>query len=154
MKWVDGCDNFSYPSSATEVDCIVFNLSTGDSYSDEDANIYIIKPDGKGLRTLFKINGSKISNSWPKWSPKVEKFKSTTLYWLTFSSVRNYGVRLLNSKYSYYPNKAPQIWMTAFDVNKANLGQEPTQPAFWLPFQDLTHHNHIAQWTQKVVELQ
>ena len=154
VKGGNGGANFYYPTFSPEADWIVFNRSTGDSYSDEDANIYIIKPDGKGLRALSKINGSKISNSWPKWSPKVEKFKNTTLYWLTFSSVRNYGVRLLNSKYSYYPNKAPQIWMTAFDVNKANLGQEPTQPAFWLPFQDLAHHNHIAQWTQKVVELQ
>ena len=149
-----GGANYYYPSFSPEGDWIVFNRSTGDSYSDEDANIYIIKPDGKGQRALTKINGGKISNSWPRWSPKVEKYKSTTLYWLTFSSVRNYGVRLLNSKYTWFPNKAPQIWMTAFDVTKANQGQDPTQPPFWLPFQDLAHHNHIAQWTQKVVELQ
>jgi len=149
-----GGANYYYPTFSPEGDWIVFNRSTGDSYSDEDANIYMVKPDGKGLRALSGINGSKISNSWPRWSPKVEKYKTTTLYWLTFSSVRDYGVRLKNSKYSYYPNKAPQIWMTAFDVTKANKGQDPTTKPFWLPFQDLAHHNHIAQWTQKVVELQ
>ncbi len=146
--------NYYYPTFSPEADWIVYNRSTGNSYADESANIYMIKPDGKGKRALTGINGTKISNSWPRWSPKVEKYKNTTLYWLTFSSVRDYGVRLKNSQYSYYDNKAPQIWMTAFDVNKANQGQDPSSPPFWLPFQDLTHHNHIAQWTQKVVDLQ
>jgi len=145
--------NFYYPSFSPNGDWIVFNRSTGDSYSDEDANVYIVKPNGKGARALGRVNGTKISNSWPRWSPKVEKYKNTTLYWLTFSSVRNYGVRLRNSAVKKYTDKAPQIWMFAFDVNAANKGQDPSQVPFWLPFQDMTHHNHIAQWTQKVVAL-
>ena len=26
----------------------------------------------------------------------------------------------------------------------------PSRPAFWLPFQDITTHNHTPQWTQAV----
>jgi hypothetical protein len=29
---------------------------------------------------------------------------------------------------------------------------DPSFPAFWLPFQDVTTHNHTAQWTTTVVQ--
>ncbi len=28
--------------------------------------------------------------------------------------------------------------------------KDPSSPAFWLPFQDITTHNHTPQWTQTV----
>ena len=37
-----------------------------------------------------------------------------------------------------------------FDPAKAALGQDPSYPAFWLPFQDMTTGNHIAQWSSQV----
>jgi hypothetical protein len=52
----------------------------------------------------------------------------------------------------------PQIWMAAIDVTVATGPQikhpfaahDPSWRAFWLPFQDITTHNHTPQWTQKV----
>jgi hypothetical protein len=47
----------------------------------------------------------------------------------------------------------PQIWMAAIDVTVANapqVAQDPSFRAFWLPFQDMTTHNHTPQWTQAV----
>jgi hypothetical protein len=52
----------------------------------------------------------------------------------------------------------PQIWMAAIDVTVANgpqikhpfAAQDPSWHAFWLPFQDITTHNHTPQWTQAV----
>ena len=47
----------------------------------------------------------------------------------------------------------PQIWMAAIDVTVAHgaqVIQDPSYPAFWLPFQDITTHNHTPQWTQTV----
>lgn len=29
-------------------------------------------------------------------------------------------------------------------------GSDPSFPAFWLPFQDVTAHNHIAQWVDQI----
>jgi hypothetical protein len=148
-----GANNY-YPSFSPKGDYIVFNRSSGDSYSDEDANVYLIKPDGTGLRALASISGTKTSNSWPRWSPFVQKWKSTTLYWLTFASVRDYGTELVNSSQTLFKKKVPQVWMAAFDTEVAKTGADPVYPPFWLPFQSLKTHNHIAQWTQKVVSMQ
>jgi hypothetical protein len=40
--------------------------------------------------------------------------------------------------------------MAGFDLAKAKLGQDPSLPAFWMPFQDINGGNHIAQWTTNV----
>ena len=47
---------------------------------------------------------------------------------------------------------APQIWMAAIiiDPNRALDSKDRSYPAFWLPFQDVTAHNHSAQWVSKV----
>jgi hypothetical protein len=37
--------------------------------------------------------------------------------------------------------------MVAFDPAKMAAGQDPTYPAFWLPFQSLSTGNHIGQWS-------
>jgi hypothetical protein len=44
----------------------------------------------------------------------------------------------------------PQIWMAAVDVSTAvaDVAKDPSRPGFWLPFQDITTHNHTPQWTQ------
>ncbi|MGZ3451941.1 MAG: hypothetical protein ACXVEF_20190, partial [Polyangiales bacterium] len=65
------------------------------------------------------------------------------LYWVTFSSRRAYGLRTA-------AGKTAQLWMTAIDPAKAKAGVDPSGPAFWLPFQDVTSGNHIAQWVTKV----
>jgi hypothetical protein len=61
----------------------------------------------------------------------------------------------------------PQLWMAAIDVTQAitphgghrdrdrgtvtpNAVVDPSMAAFWLPFQDITTHNHTPQWTQAV----
>jgi hypothetical protein len=45
----------------------------------------------------------------------------------------------------------PQIWMAAIrlDANAVKNGTDVSWPAFWLPFQDLSHNNHLAQWAQQ-----
>jgi hypothetical protein len=63
--------------------------------------------------------------------------------WVTFSSRRDYGLRLAGT------NRA-QIWMAAIDPAKAEL-TDPSHAAFWLPFQDIKTGNHIAQWAETVV---
>ena len=155
--------NFYYPTFSPNGKWIAFNRSTGDSYSDQDAAIYVIsssydpkKPDAKKIMRLNTgVNPVNMSNSWPRWSPFVQSYKGSTLYWLTFSSLRDYGLRLKNSKVAKYKDKSPQVWMVPFDATRADKGIDPNPwPVFWLPFQNVKHHNHIAQWTQKVVAVQ
>jgi hypothetical protein len=119
-----------------------------------------------------------LSNSWPKWSPFVQVYKGDKLLWIAFSSTRDYGVRVRNHQpgmFQCYPPDSeedpggshghpfdpacqqPQLWMAAIDITKAITPQivhdsvnDPSKPAFWLPFQDITTHNHTPQWTQAV----
>ncbi len=48
---------------------------------------------------------------------------------------------------------SPQIWMAAVivDPDRSLDAQDRSYPAFWLPFQDVTAHNHSAQWVATVV---
>lgn len=119
-----------------------------------------------------------LSNSWPKWSPFLQSYKGDQLLWIAFSSTRDYGLRVRNHQpgmFQCYPPDSyeqpgaahhsafspqcqqPQIWMAAIDVTAARGAQksvagamDPSYPGFWLPFQDITTHNHTPQWTQTV----
>ena len=153
--------NYYYPTFSPQGDWIAFNRSTGDSYADFDASVWVTstKPiSGKRITKNLSVTAgsmAKSSNSWPRWSPFIQQYSGQNIYWLTFSSVRDYGLRLRNSSVSKYEDKAPQVWMVPFDTSRALKGQDPTPwPPFWLPFQNYTHHNHIAQWTEKVLAVQ
>jgi hypothetical protein len=150
-----------------------------DSFSNPGARVQVMQPtSGSAVIDLEAANGSPkaapvpVSNSWPKWSPFLQSYKSDKLLWIAFSSTRDYGLRVrnhLSGSYQCYPadsyedpggaHKAPfaascqqpQLWMAAVDVTKAVSGQvDPSRVGFWLPFQDITTHNHTPQWTQAV----
>jgi hypothetical protein len=120
------------------------------------------------------------SNSWPKWSPFLQTYNGHQLLWIAFSSTRDYGLRVRNHQpgmFQCYPADSyeqagaahhstfspqcqqPQIWMAAVDVTEATTQIHPLTPqdssfhAFWLPFQDITTHNHTPQWTQAVANM-
>jgi hypothetical protein len=125
---------------------------------------------------LTNLNiGPGLTNSWPRWSPVVQTYKNHQILWVTFSSNRDYGLHLTNTGFdNYYPPEspeydqpqpmskqgvtfdayaAPQIWMAAIiiDPNRSLDQMDRSFPAFWLPFQDVTAHNHSAQWVATVV---
>jgi len=62
-------------------------------------------------------------------------------------------VRLLNTGLAQRAKRA-QLWMTAFFPARAAQRQDPSVPAFRLPFQNLDSSNHIAQWTERVLALE
>jgi hypothetical protein len=148
-----------------------------DSFSNPAARVMLMNPMKKTVIDLQAANGSmsasplKFSNSWPKWSPFLQNYKGDQLLWIAFSSTRDYGLRVRNHQqgmYQCYPADSteqpgtphhstfapqcqqPQIWMAAVDVSTAvaQTPIDPSHPAFWLPFQDITTHNHTPQWTQ------
>lgn len=152
-----GANNY-YPAYAPTGDWVAYNVSPSDSESfanatpDYDAGTY---PDGE-LWTVASAGGNPIrlshasdpgALSWPKWAPVVSDYYGGKVLWLTFSSMRPYGLRL--SRW-----QETQLWMVAFDPAKAAAGQDPSFPAFYLPFQDMGSGNHIAQWVTGVVRKQ
>ncbi|HMF39538.1 MAG TPA: hypothetical protein VKQ32_02530 [Polyangia bacterium] len=91
-----------------------------------------------------------LTNSFPKWAPFVTQLDEfNKLYWFTFSSTRQYGLRAPPKPGSTQNAENPSgtlIWMVG--MQQGINGGDPSFAAFCLPFQDVTTSNHIAQWTK------
>ncbi len=154
-----------------------------DAFNNPYARVFIVSTKaGATPIDLTNLNADPQStNSWPRWSPFVQQYQGQQLLWITFSSTRDYGLRVRNhvkvddgtgtqvDQINCYPPDSPQnltgshqqplppncnqpqIWMAAINLSTAEFNMDPSFPAFWLPFQDVTAHNHIAQWTETVV---
>jgi hypothetical protein len=141
-------ENNYYPSVSPDGSWIAFNRSTGDSYDDVDAEVWAVPSVGGTPMRLDTANiQTGLYNSWVRWAPFEQTVNGERMYWLTFSSRRQFGVRLAQ-------NTRPQVWMAAFFPDRAAAGIDPTAPAFWLPFQDITTNNHIAQWAEQVIPIE
>jgi hypothetical protein len=163
------------------------SLASLDSYSNPGATLYAMAvPSGTPI-ALAKANfGANLTNSWPKWSEDVQLYNGKHIVWMTFSSTRDYGVRVQNQiddsngdplvncyppvspenpsgdhkevfalncgsgQTTYCSCTQPQLWMAAVSLDDIAAGQDGSFPAFWLPFQDYTAHNHIAQWVETI----
>jgi WD40-like Beta Propeller Repeat len=148
--------NNYYPSFSPDGQWIVFNQSsdntTAGAYNNPSATVWVIKADGSQPPVeLAAMNTStaNLTNSWPRWAPFAQSVGAnmTPIYWITMSSKRDFGVRLVGKA-------QPQLWMSPFFPGQAAMGMDPSAPAFWLPFQNIDSSNHIAQWTQQVIGLQ
>jgi hypothetical protein len=148
---VEGGGNNYYPSVSPDGQWVLFNRSGEDAYDDASAELWVARLDGsQPPRKLDLANiGVGLTNSWARWAPFRNTYSdgvnTEDLYWITFSSKRAFGVRLGAGR--------PQIWMAAFFPRRAAAGNDPTGPAFRLPFQALVTSNHIAQWTETVVPI-
>ena len=153
----DGQNNF-FPSWSPDGNWIAFNkcAAADESYDDNTTSAWVIKADGSQPQlALAQANqGSGLTNSAVRWAPFQQTFgtSSEPMFWLTMSSKRDFGVRLRNTGLAQRGKRAQQ-WMTPFFPAKAAQGQDPSAPAFRLPFQDLGSSNQTAQWTEHVVPL-
>lgn len=161
--------NHYYPAFSPDNALIVYDESTCpagtnsdhncDADSDPSARLFIVKAAAGGTPIALaranaggKLDGATtdLTNSFPKWSPFVYRNKRAgRLFWVTFSSTRNYGLRPPPTPFDTSHNpKGSLIWMTAVDPDAALGGTDPSSSAFALPFQDTQTSNHIAQWTR------
>jgi hypothetical protein len=167
--------NRYYPSFSPDSKLLAFNESTCpagtpdidcNADSDPTATVYVATPTANATPVLLaKANGpgkldtgtTALRNSWAKWAPF--EFQRTTasgtrVMWLTFSSSRRYGLRTPPTGTGGESSSGTLLWMVAIDPDLAAQGQDPSFAAFALPFQDLTSSNHIAQWTEEIIQLQ
>jgi hypothetical protein len=185
-------ENNYYPAISPDGQYLVFNRAVGtdvaghDAFSNPNARLLALTMSGGTPIDMTLANGGTgtgLSNSWPRWSPFIQAYQGKPLLWVTFSSTRDYGLRVQNENVpaaqggplvSCYPPDTPefqcptgvnchsdplpadcnqpQIWMAAVSLSDIELATgDPSWPAFWLPFQDVTAHNHSAQWTEVVV---
>ncbi len=141
-------ENNYYPGFSPNGQWVVFNRSSMTSYNAPDAALWAVRGDAMGAPvSLTAANGPPgVNNSWPKWTPFVERYVGELeepLMWVTFSSNRDYGLRLRQGS-----TRRAQLWMAAFRPSAA--ATDPSAPAFWLPFQNIEESNHIAQWVETV----
>jgi len=149
-----------------------------DSYANPAARLMLVaNAPGATPVDLENANGSSVSikaslsNSFPRFAPFVETYRGKKLFWVTFSSTRDYALRVLNHKdgmYQCYPSDSyewpgsvhtnivdtlcqhPQLWMAPILEGGAQASSsDPSGVAFWIPYQDPTTHNHMASWTWK-----
>ena len=148
-----GTQNNYYPAISPDGRWIIFNRSNSGSYSNNEAELWVVRTSGGAPVQLKRANkGKDLRNSWARWSPFTHDYKGGKLFWFSFSSIRDYGTELVNSN-KQIEKSIPQIWMTAFAPDLAQGGKDPSFPAFWLPYQELKSRNHIAQWTKKVLKV-
>jgi hypothetical protein len=151
----DGVNNY-YPSWSPDGQWVLFNRSdVGTAYNSLNASLWVVKADGSAppiQLSAFNQAAGGLTNSWGRWAPFAQTVGENRepIFWITVSSKRNFGVRRVNSV-DLENLKTPQIWMAPFYTGRAAARQDPTTPAFRLPFQNLTSNNHIAQWTERVV---
>jgi len=154
---VADANNNYYPSFSPDGKWVLFNKSTDNStlgaYNNPSATIWVVPavlsatpPTAIELAALDTSTGG-LTNSWARWAPFAQTLGTTNrqMFWVTISSKRDFGVRLVGAS-------RPQLWMTPFLPDQAAMGSDPSAPAFWLPFQNLDSSNHIAQWTQAIIQ--
>lgn len=143
-----GANNY-YPAFSPTADWVVFNRSpaNGDSFNNAppagDGELWAVASAGGSPPVRMDAASTGGSTSWPKWIPNVGKYYGGTIMFLTFSSARQYGLRLTQGQQT-------QLWMIAFDPAKAKAGEDPSFPSFWFPYQDISGGNYIAQWVTKI----
>jgi hypothetical protein len=168
-------NNRYYPAIAPDGNLVVYNESTCtngtptmgqpadkscDADTDATATIMYTSLQGATPIPLAHANGpgvadggaTALTNSFPKWAPFVERLdEMNQVYWLTFSSTRQYGLRSPPAPADMNETtKGTLIWMVG--ISPGIGGGDPSFSAFCLPFQDITTSNHIAQWTKVFIK--
>lgn len=149
VPYASGQESY-YPSFSPDGMWIAFTRSAGGIYDIASAETWLVRADGSAAPIKLAtadLDQDNRTNSWARWVPFAQTFgpANETMFYLTFSSKRPFGVRIPTGG-------VPQIWMTPIFPARALASKDPSGPAFRLPFQDVATGNHIAQWTQAIVE--
>jgi hypothetical protein len=92
-----------------------------------------------------------VENNMPTWAPST----GPDVQWIAFASKRDYGFVLCSasgtttgvcSTASKIGSNKQQIWIAAVDVTKLGTSEDPSYPAFRVPFMELTEDCHRPFW--------
>ena len=137
-------DSLFFPSYAPDSRWIAFVRSVGKSKDNRTSRLFLVRADGSAAPIGMAILNERvrdadgvidIGNSMPTWAPST----TSDIFWLAFSSIRDYGWILEGTD-------RDQLWAAAIDPSRAEAGADPSFAAFWMPFQQLDEGNHRAFW--------
>jgi hypothetical protein len=116
-----------------------------------------------GATPVYLANAAKMGvadtlptiDTFPRSTPFETVQGSGQLFWFTVASARAPGLRQKVAD----PNPADDetaaeqqlLWMCAINPAQILAGTDGSFPCFFLPFQNFSTSNHIAEWTQKIV---
>src|SRR5690606_22875059 len=121
------------------------SISTDDGFDVPRASLYLVPREGGEALRLARGMGREgpIDAFWPVFSPFVTvEPDGTRLYWLAFYSRQHYG----NAKAGTRGTQRRQLWVMAIDPARAEAGEDPSHPPYWLPGQDARVDNIAAIW--------
>jgi hypothetical protein len=137
-------DTLFFPVYSPDSRWLAFARGHGKSKDSESAELFLIAADGSGEPiALPRLNHrlrdedgvTDLGNSMPTWAPSTRP----DVFWLAFSSLRDYGDLLTESDHD-------QLWGAAIDPARIGGDEDPSYAAFWMPFQDIEEGNHRALW--------
>jgi len=134
-----------FPMFSPDSNWIAFAVGDG-GHGDDTAQLHVIEATGgtaiemaeANLMTSNMVTDGQYQNSQPTWAPPGD------YDWVAFNTKREYGVVL--------DEGTQQIWISAMDLDKAGQGDDPSYPAFRVPFQGLDENNHRAFWTLDITD--
>ena len=136
-----------FPMFSPDAGWIAYAQGKG-GHGDDLAQLMVIDAETAGAQPIELIAANRVTsnqmtdglyqNSQPTWAPHGD------YDWVAFNTKREYGV--------VRPEGMQQIWVAAIDVEKAKNGDDPSYPAFRVPFQGLDENNHRAFWTLDIGE--
>lgn len=145
-------DSKYYPTFSPDSKWIAFaSAAGGNSDNNTAAQLMIVPADGSSAaiavtqahtivnNQTLTGNAALLADTMPTWAPTQP---GDTMF-LAFTSIRQYA-----NVYAY--NKYKQMWVAGIDPNKLP-GQDPSFPAFRLPFQGDTENSHRPYWVVDVL---
>jgi hypothetical protein len=137
-------DTLFFPSYSPDSRYIAYVQARGKSKDAPTARLMLVLADGSAPPIELTVLNQRVrdqdgvpnlGNSMPTWAPST----TPDVFWLAFSSIRDYGDVLVGAQ-------RDQLWAAAIDPSRAAAGADPSYAAFWMPFQDLREGNHRAFW--------
>ncbi len=143
VAYQTGEENLFAPAYSPDGEWIAYNRTDEGLSQPEDpqqfaagtTELWLMSRDGLTQIRLDRAMGDPtVQHRYPRWAPLPDD----DVLWLAWSSNRPYA--------PLDAGEFPQIWVTAIDTVKAAEGEDPSEPAFWLPGQDTTSNNHLPVW--------
>lgn len=137
-------DTIFFPSVSPDSRWIAFVRAIGKSKDNPRSRIELVRADGSQAPVALTLANERVrdrdgiielGNSMPTWAPST----TADVFWLAFSSARDYGWILEGAG-------RDQLWGVAIDPSRAEARSDPSFAAFWMPFQQLDEGNHRAFW--------
>ncbi len=138
-----GLDNNYFPRYSPDGGFIAYVHATEASEGATSAELWLVPSTGDTPTALQAASHTVSSvtsvadtgDTMPTWAPA-----SSQHTYLAFASSRADGAVLPRGG-------RPQIWVSAIDLTNVTPTSDPSQPAFWLPCQDVTVLNNNPVWT-------